>query len=236
MNTLFTDRSLRKELLDGENIPFVDIALNMQELDAINTKLGGHAVTIAGLEKVLSQHYTKGITIKVVEIGCGGGDNLRAIKKWAEIKKVPVQLVGVDMNEEVIQYASAHPGNEGIKFIASEYSKMIFADKPAVLFNSLFCHHFNQQQLVYMMRWMHRSCTMGFFINDLHRHPLAYYSIRAITSRFSKSYLVKNDAPLSVLRGFKRKEWEKIYSEAGLKYHSIEWKWAFRWLVTCVHE
>ena len=236
MKTLFTERSSRKELLDGENIPFADIALNMRELDTINTKLGGHSVTIAGVEKVLSQHYTKGLKIKIVEIGCGGGDNLRVIKKWAETKNIPVQLVGVDINKEVIQYASGIPENQGIKFIESEYSKMIFADPPAIIFNSLFCHHFTHDQLVYMMRWMHRSCTLGFFVNDLHRHPLAYYSIKALTANFSKSYLVKNDAPVSVLRGFKKKDWEKIFDEAKLKYFSIEWKWAFRWLVTCVHD
>ena len=236
MKTLFTERSSRKELLDGDNIPFADIAQNMQELDAINTRLGGHRVTIAGVETVLSQHYTKGLKIKIVEIGCGGGDNLRVIKNWAESKNISVQLVGVDINQEVVQYASGLTANQGIKFSESEYSKMIFADKPAIIFNSLFCHHFSHDQLVYMMRWMHRSCTLGFFMNDLHRHPLAYYSIKAITSKFSKSYLVKNDAPVSVLRGFKRKELEKIFKDAGLKYHSLEWKWAFRWLVTCVHE
>ena len=56
----------------------------------------------------------------------------------------------------------------------------------------------------------------GFFINDLHRHPLAYHSIRILTSLFSKSYLVKNDAPLSVLRGFKKKELEDLLIKQAL--------------------
>ena len=49
----FSKRSYQKELLDQDDIPFEDIKRNMQELDFINTKLGGHKITLAGL-KLLS--------------------------------------------------------------------------------------------------------------------------------------------------------------------------------------
>ena len=78
---------------------------------------------------------------------------------------------------------------------------------------------------------MSGNSVLGFFINDLHRHPFAYYSIRILTSLFSKSYLVKNDAPLSVLRGFKKKELSALLDKAGISNYTIQWKWAFRWLV-----
>ncbi len=78
---------------------------------------------------------------------------------------------------------------------------------------------------------MKENAKLGFFINDLQRHPLAYYSIKYITKFFSKSYLVKNDAPLSVLRGFKKDEWKGIFEKAGIINYSIQWKWAFRYLI-----
>jgi hypothetical protein len=34
-----------------------------------------------------------------------------------------------------------------------------------------------------------------------------------------------------VLRGFKKNEWKNIFKEAGIKNYSIEWKWAFRFLI-----
>ncbi len=82
-----------------------------------------------------------------------------------------------------------------------------------------------------MLQWMQQNSSKGFFINDLHRHPLAYYSIKWITKFFSKSYLVKNDAPLSVARGFKKEEWKYILNKAGIKTYTIQWQWAFRYLV-----
>ena len=82
-----------------------------------------------------------------------------------------------------------------------------------------------------MLHWMKNNSTLGFFINDLHRHPVAYLFIKIITKLFSKSYLVKNDAPLSVLRGFRKNEWQQIFEKSGITNYSIKWKWAFRYLV-----
>ena len=65
-------------------------------------------------------------------------------------------------------------------------------------------------------------------VNDLERNPIAYYSIKWLTRLFSKSYLVKNDAPLSVARGFKKREWAAILSKGGATNFTIKNKWAFR--------
>ena len=108
---------------------------------------------------------------------------------------------------------------------------MFGEDKPDIIFSSLFCHHFTEAELTAMLPWMKKNATLGFFINDLHRHTLAYYSIKWISSLFSKSYLVKNDAPLSVARGFTKNEWEQIFKMAGITHFSIYWKWAFRHLI-----
>jgi len=78
---------------------------------------------------------------------------------------------------------------------------------------------------------LNKNSAIGFFINDLQRHPLAYNSIKYITKFFSKSYLVKNDAPLSVLRGFKKREWQNIFEKAEISDYSLRWKWAFRHLL-----
>jgi hypothetical protein len=71
-------------------------------------------------------------------------------------------------------------------------------------------------------------------INDLHRHPLAYFSIKWLTRWFSKSPMVQHDAALSVLRSFKRRDWNSIFAQAGLDQVTIHWRWAFRWQI-CVY-
>jgi 2-polyprenyl-3-methyl-5-hydroxy-6-metoxy-1,4-benzoquinol methylase len=231
----FKQRSYQKELLDRDDIPFEEIKRNMYELDVINQYLGGHAITIAGLRNLLKNDVFH-TPLSIVEIGCGGGDNLRAIKKWCSKNGVSVQLTGVDINPQCISYAESRKENSGIEFICSDYKTVQFQFKPDVIFSSLFCHHFTDEELVFMLKWMKHNAALGFFINDLHRHPLAYHSIKILTKLFSKSRLVKNDAPLSVKRGFSKEEWIHLLSKAGITNFSCRWKWAFRWLVTYKNE
>ena len=229
----FKQRSYKKELLDRPDIPFKDIKRNMQELDFINRKLGGHDITLDGIVTLIQQTPTFNRQLKIVEIGCGGGDNLRAIKEWAQHIKMPVALLGIDINEECIAFAKTQKRNGDIQFIHSDYRLTTFETKPDIVFSSLFCHHFTDEELVEQLQWMKVKTELGFFINDLHRHPLAYYSIRMLTKLFSRSYLVKNDAPLSVQRGFTRDDWQGIFQQAEIEEYTCTWRWAFRWLVTC---
>lgn len=228
-------RSYQSELLDRNDIPFEDIKRNMQELDVINRRLGGHDITLDGIVALVKEKMIFNQRLRILEIGCGGGDNLRAIRRWAERIRFPVQLQGVDINPECISYARQLKKNRGIDFVESDYRQFQPAPKPDVIFCSLFCHHFTDEELVLMLQWMQSNSRLGFFINDLHRHWLAYYSIKFLTKLFSRSYLVKNDAPLSVQRGFRKGEWQQIFAKAGITRFDCRWRWAFRWLITCTH-
>lgn len=224
----YKKRSLQKELLDQEDIPFRDIFLNMKELEFINSQLGGHRITIKGFKKLL--HNRK--SISVCEIGCGGGDNLNALQHYCVKNKVNCSFTGIDLNKDCISFAKENSTIKNARFIVSDYREVDFEDeKPGIIFSSLFCHHFSEQELIEMLHWLRNNATIGFFINDLHRHPLAYHFIKLATKLFSNSYLVKNDAPVSVLRGFKKNEWRSIFKKAGIENYLIEWNWAFRYLI-----
>lgn len=229
----FSKRSYTKELLDRDDIPFEDIRRNMNELEFINAHLGGHDITISGLSSFLARHGSKHGPLTIGEIGCGGGDNLLAIHSWCARHGIELNLVGIDINPHCIEVAKEKLAHTAATFICADY-KLADLEKTHtdILFSSLFCHHFNEDELVSMLVWMKAHAAYGFFINDLHRHWLAYYSIKLLSSLFSRSYLVKNDAPLSVLRGFKRKEWIELLAKAGISRFSLKWKWAFRYLLT----
>lgn len=227
-----SQRSLQPELLDQTGIPFADIQQNMRELDFINRYLGGHAISIKGLEQVLKQsERLMTQPLLIAEIGCGDGNNLMALQRWCRKKNLPVRFIGIDLNPECIAAARLRQGLDPTEWICSDYAAVQFREKPDILFSSLFCHHFTDEALVQQLVWMKNNCRSGYFINDLHRHPLAYYSIKWLTLAFSRSYLVKHDAPLSVWRGFSKQEWVHLLERAGIRNFTIEWKWAFRWLL-----
>ena len=228
-------RSTQKELLDNDNIPFEDIIVNMDELNVVNTRLGGHAITLNGI-KFFQKQYPRNTHLSIAEIGCGGGDNLRAIKNFLDGQNVSYTLTGIDIKKECIDFAIQNAPTP-VNWLCSDYRNVVWPEnKPDIIFTSLFCHHFTDDELVAQLQWLRQNSRLGFFINDLHRHPLAYYSISIITRLFSRSYLVKNDAPLSVKRGFTAPEWQQLLKRAGITNYSLKWKWAFRHLICSINE
>ena len=229
----FSRRSYQKELLDNPDLPTGDLQVNMQELQIINSYLGGHRVSIRGLKALAGD----AAALSVCEIGCGGGDNLRVMENWCLRHQISLHTIGVDIHPGCIAAARQKTDPSTAKLIVSDFRELDFAmDKPDIIFASLFCHHFTDEELLDVLSWMQRNARHGFFINDLHRHPIAYYAIKFITRLFSKSYLVRHDAPLSVRRGFRRKEWERLLEAADCKQYQLSWQWAFRWLIVIKHK
>jgi len=225
-------RSYKKELLDEEDIPFPAIQRNMQELNFINTWLGGHSITIAGLKQLLGNRKE----VLVCEIGCGGGDNMVALYTWCKSNNIKAIFYGIDIKPACIHFASGRSELQtNTTWLQCDYRTAKFDRKPDIIFSSLFCHHFTNEQLIKQLQWMAQHATIGFFINDLQRHALAYHLIKQLTSVFSSSYLVKHDAPLSVARGFKKHEWCNLLQKGGLSNATVVWKWAFRYLVIYKH-
>ena len=218
------NRSKKRELLDEGNIPFEDIVQNLKELDFINSYLGGHKITYSGIENLLNNNKNN-----IVEIGCGGGDNLAYIHKKLVSKKIDFSLQGIDIKKTCVDYANSK--NNIAKYIYEDYKDVEFDTKPTIIFSSLFCHHFNEQEIIEQLKWMQKNAVNGFFINDLQRNSIAYFLIKILSMLFSKSYLVKHDAPLSVARAYTKKEWRKMLELAEIKSFSIQWKWAFRYLI-----
>ncbi len=213
-------RSYQLELLDADFIPVQDLYQNLKELSFINKYLGGHATIFKGI-KQFDTHKP----LEILEIGSGGGDNLGAIQQ----KYPHFILSGLDIKPDCIAYAQAHYNN--INWIPQKYQEYKPITQPDIIFNSLFCHHFTDIELVKLFEWMFQNCSQGFVIGDLHRHWLAHWLIKNLSAVFSKSYLLKNDAPLSVRRGFKKEELKALLIQAGIVNFKIQWCWAFRYLI-----
>lgn len=220
---MFKSRSNKLELLDG-NLAEKDLILNLKELHTINKLLGGYYISINALEQLNIENKT------LVDIGSGGGDMLYEIFKYTKATKHNCRLIGIDLKPECTRYAKSHLTKE-IEFINDDYRNILkHTNKVDLIHACLFTHHLTNQQIIELIQFARKAKSI-LIINDLHRNPLAYYSIKLLTQLFSKSYLVKNDAPLSVLRGFKKKEWIDLLENAGATNYTVSWKWAFRHLV-----
>lgn len=206
------------------------VSSTLRELDTINTWLGGNAISLR-LYKRLAE---KKKSISLLDMGTGGGDLMKMMVDWSRKNKIETQMKGIDANPHIIDYAVEHlKSYKEINFLVADvFDPSMYTQKVDVIHACLFTHHFSHEQLVWLFTQWKNTATTGVIINDLQRHPLAYYSIKILTRLFSKSYMVRNDAALSVARGFKRRELIQILKEAGITTYQLRWKWAFRWSIS----
>ena len=230
MSIDFAKRSVEIELMDDLDCQGALINQTLRELDVINRLLGGNAITVKGVNQLLDNDSSKR-PYSIADIGCGSGEMLRLIARQAERKGKQVALTGIDANPHIIGYAkentTSYPHIEfrSMNIFSEEFRQMEFD----LVLATLFLHHFTDEQLVALFRQLKNQTTVGIIVNDLHRHPLAYYSFKLISTLFSKSKMIKHDGLISVLRGFKKKELQAVLHKASITNYSLTWRWAFRW-------
>ena len=228
----FTKRSYKKELMDDLTLHSDELKKNLIELRMINFWLGGNLVLVKALNRLKKQGFFKKDRIyTIADIGSGGGDNLIALAKWFKKNHIQVQLTGIDANDFMIEFAKSYCKDyDNIDFMKLNVFDISRENQRFDITTcSLFCHHFTNEELTTIFHQIKKITNNYFIINDLHRHKLAYYSIWLLVHLFNGSYLVKNDAPLSVWRAFKKEELKELINPIW-KENQITWVWAFRWM------
>jgi SAM-dependent methyltransferase len=223
-------RSHQKELIDAPVIPKEMLIRNLQELDFLNRTLGGHSITIAGIRQLVR---LKDRQYHIADLGCGSGDSLIYIARWARIHGYNVKLTGIDINGDAISFLEGrcrdYPEITGIK---SDYRSFLESTENVdIIHCSLFCHHLEDSEISELFRLLKSTGKVGFIINDLHRTLLAWFAVRIFTAVLSGSELARNDGPVSVLRGFTEDELRGLLNQENIMNYSIRRKWAFRYLV-----
>lgn len=227
----FKQRSTQEEMMDDFSLPHEIIDPIMDELEVVNKILGGYAVFFDAFQKIGLQD---GMIIS--DWGCGGGDSLRVIAKWARKRNLKIKFIGVDATASAIEYAKQKSVDfpEISYILADVMSDQLLPNQFDIVISSLFTHHFVDTDWIQLIQKMSSCASQYVIINDLHRHWFAYHSIGILTSLFSKSDMVKHDSKVSVLRSFKRVELENLLQQGKIKQFTIQWMWAFRWQV-CIN-
>lgn len=230
--------ALINKYLGGNQVTTSGLSKLCLNLDSLDLRIKGLLQETDPLISKSNEHKTSNIEnqtskITIADLGCGGGDMLMVMADWAKKKGIDAQLIGIDANDFMIDFGTKRTAKyQNISYLHQDIYSEEFKEKSFdIVTMTLFCHHFSDESLITLLQQLKKQTRIGIVINDIHRHWFAYHSIAWITKFFLKSYLVKNDAKLSVWRAFVWEDLEKIIQKAGFTKYSIRWKWAFRWEV-----
>lgn len=221
----FRRRSDALELMDADDAPEAELRATFRELAVINRRLGGHAATLGALN-ALTPPGTK--RLRILDVGCGDGEAASVILDWAEASGIKAEVHGIDLSGASVCLASKRR-RPGLAFSQDDLFALGAGDAYDIVHAGLMLHHCPGDSAERALKAMHERARLGVAVNDLHRHPLAYHGIKRLTAVLSGNRLIRHDAPLSVLRGFRRSELEDMCRRALLPEPDIRWRWAFRW-------
>ena len=224
-------RAAGPEILDGDDVGADVFAAVMDDLASVSRVMLAHAPTIGFLQRA-TRHLPRGSEISILDVGSGEGDLLRRIRRWADARGLRARLHGLDLNPR--SEAAARERTPEAMAIAYETGD-VFDCRRQVDFvvSSLFTHHLDDGQVIRFLRWMDGHARLGWFINDLHRHPLAYHGF-GVAARLARWHrIVRLDGQTSVSRGFRPREWRDLLHRAGVRGR-LHWRPIFRLCVSAI--
>ncbi len=187
----------------------------LRDLARVNRWTLAYRPLLAWLGCVVPAHSSR--PMHIVDVGCGYGDSLRRIERWARARKSAVELTGIDHSADTVAIAAeATPRGSRIQWVASD----VFAyepDRPIhIVASSLFTHHLREADLIRFLKWMEDHASVGWFVNDLSRAETPYRLFRAFSKLMRFHPFVQHDGPVSIARAFVPGDWRRMCAAAGL--------------------
>jgi len=223
----FAARSNELEQMEAPGIAETLLVDVLGDLARTNTLTLARPATLAWLARA-TRRLPRGSAFSLLDVGSGQGDMLRAIWRWARRRGLEPRLTGVDLSPWSASAAEAATDPAwNIRYLTGDVFD--YAPEGGVDFvvSSLVAHHMPDQVLVRFIDWMEANARRGWFINDLHRHPVAYYGFMALSRAAFLHPMVQHDGLVSVTRAFTKPDWERLLAASHAPRDRIDLAWRF---------
>jgi SAM-dependent methyltransferase len=224
-------RSAQTEILDGK-VESDELAKILRDLARFNGAMMGHWLVLRWLDRAVKD-VPAGQPLTFVDFGCGYGDLLRAVRRWARKRGRTMKLIGIDLSPQVIDIAcDATDAADDIEYFTAD----IFDFEPATpidfVATSLVTHHLTDQMIVRFLRWADASARRGWVIYDLQRSRVPFYFIGLAGLLLWLHPVVVYDGRVSVARSLTRAEWDALIAKAGIARDAVQLRWfLFRFVI-----
>lgn len=189
---------------------YEDFRACLTDLEKVNALFLGYRPTLTWLEQFIGQRDV----LRIVDVGCGGGDMLRQIHDWARAIKLPVTLTGIDLNPYAARAAVAFTcPNMGIEWLTGD--AFSYTGEADIILSSLFTHHLPTEEVTRFLAWSEQTAALGWFVNDLVREPIPYYAFGVVAKLARWHRFVQHDGPVSFRRAFREADWQSMANAAG---------------------
>lgn len=220
---MLAERLDASELMDDPALPAATYHDVLADLARVNRITLAHRPTLAFLERAVGARGR----FSLLDVGFGDGDMLRAIARWAERRGIEASLTGIDLNPRSAAAAARQPSALPIRYLTGDHREVV-EDSFDCIVSSLVAHHMSEEEIVAFLRFMDDEARAGWFVNDLHRHPISYMGYPILARAMGWHPIVRSDGRTSIARSFRRADWQDLLTKAGIAGARIGRRFPFR--------
>jgi 2-polyprenyl-3-methyl-5-hydroxy-6-metoxy-1,4-benzoquinol methylase len=209
-------RSRQEEQMDAADLDPAVYEQVLHDLARVNRWTFTAQPVLAYLKRAVGDAKS----FRLMDVGFGDGDVLRAIARWAGRRGIETDLVGVDLNDKSVAAArAATPAGLAIDYRAGDYLDQ--AGPFDFVISSQVTHHMTDDQLRTFLRYMESEARLGWLICDLHRHRFSHWGFPILARLLMVHRIVREDGQLSIARSFRPADWAAILADAGIPLEAV---------------
>ena len=171
--------------------------------------------------------------LRVLDVATGAGDLPLALWRKARRANLQLDLHGVDISPQALEFARQRAEAEGAAIEFSQHD-VFNTELPRgfdVVISSLFFHHLDNRQAATLLRGMADAANHLVLVNDLRRSVGGWMLAHAAARLFTASDVVQTDAPLSVKAALTMNEMRELAAGVGLEGATVKRRWPCRFLL-----
>jgi len=205
----FNQRSAQAEYFDTPGLSGAERSAAFRELDRINHLFRFSHPFASRLPSWLGKNRCE--KLDILDVGAGTGLLGERLSAWARRRGWDWRFTNLDANPVNLK------SDGTAKTVTGSALQLPFADGSFdLVVASQMTHHLTDEQVVRHWREAWRVTRDAMFICDLHRNP-GLYSMLWLSLRLMRiSRALREDALISVRRGFRRREWRELAARAEI--------------------
>lgn len=225
-------RDRQPELMDDPNLPRDQHEHALAGLARLNRFSGVSRSTYRHLRRYADAIGNR--PLRVLDVASGSGDVPLSWVKKSKRDSLPIELTMVDSSQVALDEQQRRAGKAGFK-VESIQLDCLQSPLPTgfdLVTCSLFMHHLEDHQAVYLLQSMQASTEHAMLICDLERTRFNLEVVRVVSQLLTRSPVVHTDGLLSVRAAYTRAEFKKLAEDALSRPMRISPSFPCRFLAT----
>jgi 2-polyprenyl-3-methyl-5-hydroxy-6-metoxy-1,4-benzoquinol methylase len=142
-------------------------------------------------------------TTTLLDIGFGGGDLPRALRRWADRDGLRLTVDAVDPDPRAVAFVSARPATPGVRFRQADSGELVAAgERYDVVTSNHLLHHLDVAGLQRLLADSERLAARLVLHSDLRRSRMAYLGWAAVSWPAARDSFVFTDGLRSIRRSY----------------------------------